>query len=180
MRSACICSSFVGGVSVLRGGVDDADAEVGAECGAGAAGWGEAAVEGVAVLADAAGGEFGVFEGFAGFAVGHGFAGGAFAAGGVGGGDVAGDEDGFGAASGVAVALAAGEGVEEVLDEGVQGGGLVAAGGGAGEGGAADGEGGGDGGEDAVAAVAEGGAGACRWCSSRCAGRRTCLSVPCS
>ncbi len=122
-------------------------------------GGGEAAVEGVAVLAYAAGGEFGVFEGFAGFAVGHGSAGGAFAAGGVGGGEVPGDEDGFGAAAGEAVALGAGEGVEEVLDEGVQGGGWslraavpvrVAP---------RTEKGGGDGGQDAVAAVPEGGGG---------------------
>lgn len=97
-----------------------------------------------------------MFEGFAGFAVGHGFAAGAFGAFLVGGREVAGDEDRFGAASGEAVALGAGEGVEEVLDEGVQGGGVFAAGGGAGQCGAADGEGGGDGGQDAVAALAQG------------------------
>jgi hypothetical protein len=51
--------------------------------------------------------------------------------------------------------LAAGEGVEVVLDEGVQDGGLFAFARGAGEGFAADGECGGDGGEDAVAAVAQ-------------------------
>lgn len=172
VRSGCIGPSFVvlvvrgrvWGVSAwgvvsgsVGGGVDDADAEVGAEVGAGAARGGEAAVEGVAVLADVAGGEFGLFECFAGFAVGHGAAGGASAAGGVGVGDVAGDEECFGAAAGEAVASGAGEGVEEVLDEGVQGRGLVTAGGGAGEGGAADGEGGGDGGQYAVAAVAQGG-----------------------
>ena len=92
---------------------------------AGAAGRGVAAVQGVAVLADVAGGEFGVLEGAAGFAVGHGFAGGAFAAGGLGGGEMAGDQDRFGAAAGEAFPLGAGEGVQEVLDERVQGGGLV-------------------------------------------------------
>ncbi len=112
---------------------------------------------GVAVLADAACGDLGVFEGAACFA---------------------GCElscgrvlerlssvavrcrerrDGFGAAAGEAFALVGGEGVEEVLDERVQGGRVVAACGGAGEGLAADGEGGADGGEYAVAAVAQGG-----------------------
>ncbi|BCK70745.1 hypothetical protein Srufu_046980 [Streptomyces libani subsp. rufus] len=93
---------------------------------AGAAGRGVAAVLGVAVLADVACGEFGVFEGAAGFAVGEGFAGGAFAAVALDGGEVSGEQDGFGAASGETFALCGGEGVEEVLDEGVQGGGCSA------------------------------------------------------
>lgn len=116
-------------------------------------------MERVAVFADVAGGDLGVFEGAAGFVRGEGFAGGAAAAGAFGGGEVAGEQDRLGAAAGEAFPLAAGEGVEEVLDEGVERGWLVGLAGGAGEGFAAYGEGCGDGGEDAVAAEAQDGGG---------------------
>lgn len=112
-------------------------------------------MEGVAVFADAAGGEFGVLEGAAGFAGGEWFALGAFGAACFGRGEVAGEQDGFGAAAGEAFALAAGEGVQEVLDEGVQRGWVFAASGGAGEGFAADGECCSYGGKDAVAALTQ-------------------------
>lgn len=113
----------------------------------------------VAVLADATGGDLGLFEGATGLVGREGFAGGAPAAGVLHGGEVAGDQDGFRAAAREAFPLAAGEGVEEVLDEVVQGGRLVGLARGAGEGFAAYGEGGGDGREDAVAAEAQDGCG---------------------
>lgn len=115
-----------------------------------------AAVE-VAVLADAAGGEAGVFECAAGFTAGEGFALGPFGAAVVGGGELPGQEYGFGAASGEAFALVAGEGVEEVLYEWVEDRRLVALAGGAGECLPAYGQGCGHRGQDAVAAVVEAG-----------------------
>jgi hypothetical protein len=145
-----------GGSALLGGGVDGAYAEVVEHGRTGAAGRGVVAVQGVTVLADVACGDFGVFQGAAGFAVGEGFAGGPFGAGGLGGCEVTGEQDRFGAASGEAFSLAAGEGGQEVLDEWVQCGGLVGFARGGGEGaGAAYREGGGDGGQDAVAAVTE-------------------------
>jgi len=101
------------------------------------------------------GGEFGAFEGAAGFTLGEWFAAGSFGACGVGCLEVPGEQDGFGAAAGEAFASTGGEGVQEVLDQGVVGGWLVGFSAGAGERGAVDGECGGDGGQDAVAAMAE-------------------------
>lgn len=154
--ASCGCGGIGGGSALLGGRVDCAYAEVGEHRRTGAAGGCVAAVEGVAVLADVAGGDSGVFEGAAGLAVGEGLAGGSFGAVAFYGGEVAGEQDRFGAASGEAFALAAGEGGEEVVDQRVECGWLVGLARGGGEGvGAADGECGGDCGEDAVSAVAE-------------------------
>lgn len=114
-------------------------------------------MEGVAVLADAPGGDLRVLEGAAGLAGREGLAGGASGAGGLDGGQVAGEQYRFRTSPGETFALAAGEGVQEVLDEGVEGGRLVGLAGGAGEGLAAYGQRGGDGGQDAVPAEAQDG-----------------------
>src|SRR5690606_29819629 len=123
------------------------------ECRTGSARWCVAAVQRVAVLADAAGGDPGVFERAPGLPVGQGFSLGAFGAAALGGGELPGEQYGFGAAAGEPFALAAGEGVQEVLDERVQHRRLVPLAGGAGERLPAYGQGGGHGGEDPVAAV---------------------------
>src|SRR5690606_12276114 len=85
---------------------------------------------------------------------------GALGAAGLGGGEVPGEQYGLGAAAGEPFALRAGEGVEEVLDEVVQDGRLVALAGGAGECFAAYGQGRRDVGQDAVAPLAGPGRGA--------------------
>src|SRR4051794_20290406 len=76
--------SFAVGVGVWGGRVaDGADAEVGEQRGAGAARRGEAAVLGIAVLADPAGGQLRVLQRALGLAAAERLAGGPLAAGGV-------------------------------------------------------------------------------------------------
>lgn len=123
----------------------------------GSAGWCVAAVEGVAVLADAACGQFRLFERASRFALGEGFrwarlercASAAVRWR---------EQDRLGAAAGEPFALSAGEGVEEILDERVEDGRLVRLACGAREGLAAYGECRRDGGQDSVPAVTQ-----CGW-----------------